>query len=76
MVEATTMVNLSLKRYLTMRPKLCFADLVKINNEYKLNLDNITLLFIYDRLDGDIIKNAKRVKSKLQLIAKHKKCIS
>ena len=76
MVVGATMVNLSLKRYLTMRPKLCFTDLVKINNENKLNLDNITLLFIYDRLDDDIIKNAKRVKSKLQLIAKHKKCIS
>ena len=50
-----------------MRPKLCFADLVKINADYKLNLDNITLLFIYDMIKDDIINNAKQLKSKLKL---------
>ena len=56
-----------------MRPKLCFADLVKINADYKLNLDNITLLFIYDMIKDDIINNAKQLKSKLKLIAKYKR---
>ena len=55
-----------------MRPKLCFADLVKINADYKLNLDNITLLFIYDMIKDDIISNAKQLKYKLKLIAKRK----
>ena len=56
-----------------MRPKLCFADLVKINADYKLNLDNITLLFIYDMIKDDIINNAKQLKSKLKIIAKYKR---
>ena len=41
-----------------MRPKLCFADLVKINADYKLN---------YDMIKDDIINNAKQLKSKLKL---------
>lgn len=55
-----------------MRPKLCFADLVKINADYKLNLDNITLLFIYDMIKDDIINNAKLLQHKLKLIANRK----
>lgn len=34
--------------------KFCFADLAKANHDLKMNIDNITLLYLYDTVREDI----------------------